>query len=236
MDAKRWMIFIVIVVAIIGGMVYMSGQNRLDVSDIGKSGAAKIIGAEDRNGNIEEHVFGKKDSKVVLIEYADYQCSGCASIAPKVKTLAEKYKNQIAVVSRSFPITNSHPNSRAASAAAEAAALQDKYWEMHDLLFENQSSWAGASISERTDFFVSYANQLGLNADKFKKDMGSEKVTKKIDFDVALAKLQGVNETPSFFIGDKPVDTRTGENAIEDAIKKAMKDAGIEFEEEKPQN
>lgn len=231
MDAKRWMVFIGIVVVVIGGMIYMSVQNRLDVSDIGKVGAAKIIGAEERNGDIADHILGKKDSKVVLVEYADYQCSGCATAAPKVKALAEKYKDSIAIVSRSFIIPG-HTNSRAASAAAEAAALQGKYWAMHDLLFTRQSDWSGASVSERTDLFLGYAKDIGLDSNKFKEDMASDRVTKKIDFDVALARMQKVTGTPTFIIGEEQVNIQASDNALEDAVKQALKDAGVEVKED----
>ena len=132
MNGRTWAVFIVIVVAVIGGMVYMARQDKLDVSDVGKDKAAGVLAAEDRNGNIEEHVLGKKDAKVVIVEYGDYQCPGCSTAAPKAKAVAEKYKDNVALIFRNFPIATIHPNARAAAAAAEAAGFQGKFWEMHD--------------------------------------------------------------------------------------------------------
>ena len=82
MNKKSWVVFIAIVVAIIGGMVYMSGQNKLDVSDISEEKMEGIIGAEERNGNLADHTTGNTKAKVVLIEYGDYQCPGCSTAAP----------------------------------------------------------------------------------------------------------------------------------------------------------
>jgi hypothetical protein len=89
MNGRTWAVFIVIVVAVIGGMVYMAKQDKLDVSDVGKDKAAGVLAAEDRNGNIEEHVLGKKDAKLIIVEYGDYQCPGCSTAAPKAKAVAE---------------------------------------------------------------------------------------------------------------------------------------------------
>ena len=118
MNGRTWAVFIVIVVAVIGGMVYMARQDKLDVSDVGKDKAAGVLAAEDRNGNIEEHVLGKKDAKVVIVEYGDYQCPGCSTAAPKAKAVAEKYKDNVALIFRNFPIATIHPNARATAAAA----------------------------------------------------------------------------------------------------------------------
>ena len=98
MNKKSWVVFIAIVVAIIGGMVYMSGQNKLDVSDISEEKMKGIIGAEERNGNLADHTTGNTKAKVVLIEYGDYQCPGCSTAAPKAKALAEKYNVEMPII------------------------------------------------------------------------------------------------------------------------------------------
>lgn len=231
MGAKHWIIFVIVVVAIIGGMVYMSMQNRLDVGDISAEQAASIMKGEDRNGNIGDHVLGNKDAKVVLIEYGDFQCPGCKSMAPTLKDIATKYEDSLAVVYRNFPLTASHPNARAAAASAEAAGLQGKYWEMLDLLFAQQDSWAAADVSQRNDIFTSYARELGLDTDKFAEDTASQEVAKKIDFDVALAKKSNVVGTPTFIINGETIDYRSSDNGLEDAVKEALKEAGVKLEE-----
>ena len=137
MTGKTWIIFVAVVVVLFGGLIIWSQKDKLDVAKVNTS---KIQPATVQSGNIADHVFGNKNAKVVLIEYGDYQCPGCGSVYPTVKTVTEKYKDNLAFVFRNFPLTNIHPNARAAAAAAETAGLMGKYWEMHDILYENQSS------------------------------------------------------------------------------------------------
>jgi protein-disulfide isomerase len=203
---KAWIIFASACVLLLVGLVYISSKDKVDVSKVDTS---KIQKAAVQSGDIADHVFGKKDSKVLFIEYGDFQCPGCGSAYPTVKTVTEKYKGQVAFVFRNFPLTSIHPNAKAAAAAAEAAGLQNKYWEMHDVLYANQSSWENLTTSERIDFFASYAKNLGLNVETFKKDMASTKVTEKINYDIALGKKIGVNATPSLYLDGKAVTQDT---------------------------
>ena len=138
--------------------------------------------------------------------------------------MAEKYKDHVALVFRNYPIPSLHPNARAAAAVAEAAGLQGKFWEMHDLLYTNQGAWSNARAKERTDVFSSYAKQLGLNVDKFNADLAGSAVTKKIDFDVAVGRQLQIDGTPTFFINGNKLnlgDASSIENAVKDALKKA---------------
>ena len=232
MDGRTWAVFIVIVVAVIGGMVYMAKQDKLDVSDVGKDKAAGVLAAEDRNGNIEEHVLGKKDAKVIIVEYGDYQCPGCSTAAPKAKAVAEKYKDNVALIFRNFPIATIHPNARAAAAAAEAAGFQGKFWEMHDLIYANQDTWSQASTNDRTEIFLGYARQIGLKEEQFKEELSDARITKKINFDVAIARTQGVTGTPTFYINGELVEATNDADYLENAVKEALKKAGVEVKEE----
>lgn len=206
MSKKAWIIFAAVCVAVLGALVYFSNNNRVDVSSVD---ANAIQSANSQSGNIGDHVFGKTGSKVTLIEYGDYQCPGCGNAYPKVKAISEKYQGQLAFVFRNFPITSLHPNARAAAAAAEAAGLQGKFWQMHNMLYEGQSSWENLNASERTDFFVDYAKQLGLNTDTFKTDLSNEKINQKISYDQALAKKVNVTGTPTFYLNGQEIDQDT---------------------------
>lgn len=231
MDKKAWIIFFVIVAAVFGGLVYMSDKNQVDVSN---NDGAKIQAASPESGGIADHVFGNKDSKVVLIEYADFQCPGCNAAHPNVKSITEKYQDKIAFVFRNFPLTSIHPNALAAASAVEAAGLQGKYWQMNNLVFESSDQWERSTTEERTKLFVGYAKQLGLDAEKFKADMASEKVSKKIAFDMSLGKKQNISGTPSFIlngtnISDEVVDDimkEKGEKLMA-ALDAALKEQGI---------
>src|SRR5690606_20420980 len=121
-----------------------------------------IQAAEERNGQIGDNVLGNPDAKVVIFEYGDYQCPGCASAAPILDEVTQKYSDNVALVYRHFPLSTIHPNARAAAAAAEAAGLQDKYWQMHNKLYASQNEWGNLSGAQRTDMFEVYARELGL--------------------------------------------------------------------------
>lgn len=230
MNKKSWIIFAIIVVAIVGGMIYISTQNRLNVSDINNDQLNTIIGAESRNGDIADHEIGSKSPKVTIIEYADYQCPGCSAAAPKVKALAEKYKDHVRLIFRNFPIASSHPNARAAAAVAEAAGLQGKFWEMNELLYANQDAWKNANATERDNIFKSYAEQLKLNIDQYKTDIASNRVKNKIDFDMALGRKHGVAATPTFYINGKNTEMDSS-GSIESSVKEALKKAGVEIKD-----
>ena len=202
MTSKGWIIFATLCVAILGGMIFLAQKDKMDVSNIDIN---KLQAATEQNGNIAEHVEGKADSKVVLIEYGDFQCPGCASSQPVMKELVEKYKGQIAFAFRNYPLYQAHPNAFSSASAAEAAGLQGKYWEMYHKLFENQSAWRDLSGAERTNYYLSLASDLKLDTAKFTTDIDSEAVKKKIDFDTALGQKAEVTGTPSFYLNGKNV-------------------------------
>lgn len=212
MDKKAWIIFSVIVVFVLGGLVYLSSKDNIDVSNID---ANKIVAASEQNGGIGDRILGNKSSKVVLVEYGDFQCPGCSGAASKVKEITNEYKDKIAFVARNFPLTNIHPNARVAAAAAEAAGFQGKYWQMYDMVFENQDNWKDANTEERDALFTEYAVELGLKKDRFVSDLSHPNIGKKISFDQALGKKQGVTGTPTFFINGTKVNEEVTDNIIQ---------------------
>ena len=200
MSKKAWIIFSAVCLVILGGLIYLSNKDKINVDNVTTQ---TIQAASASDGSIADHVFGNAKSKVVMIEYGDFQCPGCGSAYPVITPLTEKYKDQMAFVFRNFPLTQLHPNAMVAAAAAEAAGLQGKYWEMHNKLYENQSSWNTLSPSTRADFFIGYATNLGLNATTFKNDLTSAAVSQKIGYDQALGRKDGVTGTPTFFVDGK---------------------------------
>lgn len=212
MDKKAWIIFSVMVVLVLGGLVYLSSKDNIDVSQID---ASKVVAASEQNGGIGDRVFGSKTSKVVLVEYGDFQCPGCSGAFPKVKEITEEYKDKIAFVARNFPLTNIHPNARVAAAAVEAAGFQGKYWQMYDAVYKNQDNWKDATTDERDTLFTEYALEIGLKKDRFVTDLSHPNISKKISFDQALAKKQAVTGTPTFFLNGKLVDQTVTNNVIQ---------------------
>ncbi len=164
-------------------------------------------------------------ASVTLVEFSDFQCPACGAYYPVVTQVVKDFKDNLTFVYRNFPLTDLHPNAMLAAQAAEAAGLQGKYWEMHDLLFSKQSDWS-ASASVR-DIFAGYATTLGMNADQFKKDIDSDTVKKKIAQDISDGNTLGITGTPTFYLDgvklDNPATLADFEALIKAEIRKAPK-------------
>lgn len=192
MTKSFWAILAVIVI-VLGGIFVLSNKNN-------KNNASQTGGAA-----VTKHITGQGTSGVTLQEYGDYQCPICGTFYPTVKQIEEKYKDQIYFQFSNLPLTSLHPNAFAAARAAEAAGLQDKYFEMNDLLYTNQQVWSGSSSAET--IFTGYAQQLGLNTAQFKSDFASTKVNDAINADVAAFKKTGNDQaTPTFFLNGKKLN------------------------------
>jgi len=134
-----------------------------------------------------------------LVEYGDYECPICEAYYQPVKQAVAKYSGDIHFQFRNLPLTSIHPNAFAAARAAEAAGLQDKFWQMHDKLYENQNDWV--SSSSPLDIFTTYATAIGLNVSQFKTDYASSKVNDAINADLAaFAKTGQEQATPTFYM------------------------------------
>ena len=212
MSAKAWIIFVAVCIAVLGGLVVWSKKDNVNVSAIHQN---NIQTAAASNGNIADHVYGLPNGKVKLVEYGDFECPYCGQAYPQVKSLASDYSSKITFIFRNYPISTLHPNAKAAAAAAEAAGLQGKYWEMHDKLYETQSDWQNSSIDDRTNKFISYAQEIGVkDINKFKDDLGSSRVVKKISFDQALGNKAGVSGTPTFYLNGTKVSDKVASSVI----------------------
>lgn len=210
MTRTRWIVFVILCTFVLGGLAFMSKKDSVDVGSVDP---ASIIASTDTA--IGDHVYGDKNSKVVLIEYGDFQCPGCGGAFPQLKTIKEVYKGEIAFVFRDFPLTSLHPNALAAAAAAESAGLQGKFWEMHNKLYENQDTWSGVAANKRDDIFAGYAEELGLNVEQYRNDLSSKKVTEKIARDQALGRKVKVDSTPSIYIGSEKLSDEENTDLIQ---------------------
>jgi protein-disulfide isomerase len=223
---KAWIIFAAVCIILLSALVFFSNKSKINVDNVDVN---KTQSATPQSGNIADHVFGKAGSKVTFIEYGDYQCPGCGSAYPNIKMATEKYQGQVAFIFRNFPLVSLHPNARAAAAAAEAAGLQGKYWEMHNMLYEGQQDWGSLEAKERTDFFTNYAKELGINQDKFKTDLSSTDINQKISFDQEVGKKANVNATPTLYLNGKAVDQTVWQDGskLQSAFADALKANGI---------
>ena len=202
LDKVKWIVIAIASVGILGALILIPQESKLDVS---KVNASAIQSASSQSGNIADHTKGDLNSKVTLIEYGDYQCSGCASYDPLIQAVVDEYKDKINYAFRVY-LLSYHANAKAAASTAEAAGLQGKFWEMHTLLYNNQADWESLGIDARTTYFAGLASQVGLNIDQYNKDIASNSVKEKINFDVALAQKAGLTATPSLYLNGKSVD------------------------------
>src|SRR5881398_3189377 len=155
-----------------------------------------------KGGAESMHIRGNPDAPVTLEEFGDFQCPPCGNIAVFIDELVKEYGPRLRIVFRNFPLPN-HKHAREAAFAAEAAGLQGRYWEMHDVLYREQAVWSKADNAR--ELFDSYAGMLGLNLNQFKKDIASEKARQRIESDQERADSLGVRSTPTVFINNQEV-------------------------------
>jgi len=153
-----------------------------------------------------DHVQGPEDAPLTLVEYGDYECPSCGSAYPIVKRVQEKFGKRLRFVFRNFPLSKIHPHAESAAETAEFAAAQGRFWEMHDLLFENQEQLSEALYSE-------LAEELGLSPTALRQALEEGRYKDRVRTDFSSGVRSGVNGTPTFFINgtrhDGPFDYET---------------------------
>ena len=144
--------------------------------------------SEDR-----DHIQGPPDAAVTLVQYGDYECPYCGAAYPIIKEVQARMGERLRFVFRNFPITTSHPHAEQAAEAAEAAAGQGKFWQMHDLLYENQRRLRDQDLR-------AYAEKLGLDVELFDKELGEHVHAGRVHEDFMSGVRSGVNGTPTFYV------------------------------------
>jgi protein-disulfide isomerase len=156
-----------------------------------------------KQGKEAIHIRGPADAPVTLEEFGDFQCPPCGALAGPIKQLEQDYGDRLRVIFHHFPLIN-HQHAKEAACAAEAAGLQGRFWEMHDLLYREQPVWSKAA--EIQPLFNAYAGILGLNVESFKNDMQSESVKERVAADQKHGTSLGVQTTPTIFLNNRAVD------------------------------
>jgi protein-disulfide isomerase len=144
--------------------------------------------SEDR-----DHIQGSADAAVTLVEYGDYECPYCGAAYPIVKELQSRLGDGLRFVFRNFPITTSHPHAEQAAESAEAAAAQGRFWEMHDVLYENQARLRDPDLR-------GYAEQLALDVGRFDQELAEHVHAARVREDFMSGVRSGVNGTPTFYV------------------------------------
>jgi protein-disulfide isomerase len=156
-----------------------------------------------REGAKPAHVLGPADAPVLLEEFGDFQCPTCGALHATLDDLKEALGPRVVLVFRQFPLVNAHANAMSAARAAEAAGLQQKFWEMHNLLFEKQKDWSDLADPKPT--FQSYASQIGLDVSKFQADLSNPAIDERITLDRERGRWIGINSTPTLFLNGREV-------------------------------
>jgi protein-disulfide isomerase len=172
-----------------------SGQ-AMSFSGSSKPGASRLSGMP-MPGAEPAHTRGSANASVTLEEFADFQCPACGKLYPMLKSIEREYGDRVRVIFREFPL-NQHQHAIAAGRVAEAAGLQGKFWEMHDLLYENRDAWSKAVDVQ--PIFGDYARQLGLDLEKFDRDQTGKIVETRISEDHLRGRSLRIRATPTLYL------------------------------------
>lgn len=153
---------------------------------------AYLVGAEPH-----EKGAAQETAVLTIVEFSDFQCPACGAAAPLIAQFVSQNSGSVRLVYRHFPLVTIHPNARLAAVASEVAADFDKFWEFHDLLFENQQDWA--SLEDPTDMFVSYAQELEINTDEFAEKLTQSDYINEVRDDQVIANDLNLSSTPTFY-------------------------------------
>jgi protein-disulfide isomerase len=205
---KRFLGILLALIIIFGG-IFAITQN-----------SGNKTGSGNSNAQTTHHVEGLGQKGVTLVEWGDYECPVCEEYYQPLKQVASQFNSQIHFQFSNLPLTAIHPNAFAAARAAEAAGMQNKYWQMHDKLYENQNDWI-PPVTDPKPFFDRYAQQIGLNVTKFDSDYASSKVNDDINADLAAFDKTGKEKaTPTFFLdgtyvpNSQLIDSQTGQPSL----------------------
>ncbi len=206
-------IAVALLAAVVGGFLLLrSGENE-------DSFSGALISPSPASPGAELPDKPAVDAVVTLEEFGDYECPPCGALHPTLKKLKQEFGPNLNFVFRNLPLSTIHKNAMAAAQAAEAARVQNRFWEMHDLLYENQDLWKD-DINPRT-IFIKFAGDLGLDTARFVRDMDDEQVKMRIEADQFAAAELGINGTPTLLIDGRQLRP---EATNPDGIRK-----GIEF-------
>ncbi len=215
---KRYFPFVIVALVallVVGGGAMLYRAKRPPVLTMSKD-------TTSAKENDSGHIRGNPKAAVTLEEFGDYECPPCGKVSGPIKKLEEEYGDKLRVIFHHYPLIV-HQHARDAAQAAEAAGLQGHFWEMHDLLYREQAVWT--KTPGVRELFNSYAGLIGLDLERFKRDIDGSQVKARIEADQNEAKKVGVTATPTVFINNRAVSTATEDPAkpLRAAIDEALK-------------
>ncbi len=201
-----------ILVAVVAGMV--------GLFMLANQGSTPPAAVGDKTKIIRDSSHKTGTGPIQIVEFGDFQCPACGVTEAAVERLLKDYDGKVTFYFRHFPLPQ-HPNAQAAAQASEAAAVQGKYWEMHNKLYATQKDWE--NTADPTDIFVGYAKDFGLDTEKFKKALADKTYQTVIDQDTADGTALGVNATPSFYFNGEQYTGGTSYAELHDKVDSLLK-------------
>lgn len=165
-----------------------------------------------------QHTLGNPEAEIVIVEFSDFQCPACKSTEPLVKTVVDQYSADVKLIYRHFPLSSIHTNAQLAAQASEVAADYGQFWQMHDLLFENQSVWSSMSVEEAKEQFAQYASQLQIDKSEFSSKIESDEIKQRVYDDLADANKLNLPGTPSIFVNGIKTSAPQLEKTVESLL------------------
>lgn len=225
---KKYLIPILFTAAVVALLVFavrasMSEDNNVKPAE---STASVQLNDKQKEELKQGQSRGASDAKVVLSEFADFQCPACKAFEPTLAEILAENEGKVRLVFKHFPLYPSpHKNAMVSAYASESAARQGKFWEMHDKLYQTQDDWA--ELSDPKDKFVEYARELGLNTDDFSRDLNGETGKDVINRDKAFGTELKISGTPTVFIDGVEFDMRSdgGAEGLKAKVKQAVAEA-----------
>jgi len=222
-----FVIIIVVLLAALGAYFYMkrAAQSSPSIPPAatapGSSAGAAAAAANAAPGAQPPHFRGSENASVTLEEFGDFECPPCGLLYPVLKGVEDEYGPRLRVIFREYPLTPNHAHALAAARAAEAAGLQGRFFEMHDLIYQNQTSWK--DLFDVRSVYEGYAKQIGLDVERWKRDQTSDAVEQRIFLDGNRAHSLEVKGTPTVFVNgvEVPFEQLTAEG-LRAAINKIL--------------
>ncbi len=213
----------IVITAIVGSLIWMLSS--------GSAPTEKKAAVSEDAGTLltvapDDYIKGKVGGTVTLVEYVDFECEACAAFFPLVKQLEKDFSNDLQIVIRYFPLPG-HRNGMTAALAVEAAGQQGKFFEMHDLLYTEQKKW-GEKPKPTPEVFEAYAQQLGLDMEKYKAVVNSPETKARVERDMESGDALGNTGTPSFYLNGKKLQPNSYEE-FKQAVQAEIESTKVEF-------
>jgi protein-disulfide isomerase len=187
--------------------------NEISASPI-ESSTARAMDRLAEPVHADDHILGAVHAPVTLVEYADFECLQCGRAYPDLQRVVAELPGAVRLVYRHFPLTWDHPHAGDAARAAEAAARQGRFWEMHDTLFRNQRHLDREALA-------AYAESIGLDVERFLRDFADPEIAARVARDMASGRASGVRGTPTFFLDGRRYENAWDLDALRGAIERA---------------